>query len=34
VVLAPTFQIHETAPDKSATGFVCSPAALHTVPEA
>jgi hypothetical protein len=33
-VLAPTFHVHETVPDESATGWVCSPAALDTVPDA
>jgi hypothetical protein len=33
-VLAPTFHVHETVPDRSATDFVCSPDAVDTVPEA
>jgi hypothetical protein len=34
LVLVPTFHVHETEPDEPATGAVCSPAAVDTVPEA
>ena len=33
-VLPPIFHVHETVPDESATGWVCNPAAVDTVPEA
>ena len=34
LVLEPTFHVHETLPDDPATGWVCKPAAVETVPEA
>jgi hypothetical protein len=33
LVLEPTFHVQETVPDEPATGFVCNPAAVETVPE-
>ena len=33
-VLEPTFHVHETLPDESATNADLSPVALETVPEA
>ena len=34
LVLEPTFHVHETLPDESATGVGFSPVAVETVPEA
>jgi hypothetical protein len=33
-VLDPTFHVHDTVPDESATGVACSPVAVDTVPDA